>query len=104
MPTNEPVLLLGAEVEFHALFAHLAEQSFARAERFDRLVHQAMLQLAQFPRSAQTHAGRYRRLLIDDFPYALFYAVENERVFVHAILDVRQSPSAIRLRLGLPPP
>jgi plasmid stabilization system protein ParE len=98
---NEAILLAGAEIEFHSVYAQLAASGFARAERFDHTVQEALRQLAHFPRSAPEHLGRYRRLLLDDFPYALYYAVEGRRVFVHALLDTRQSPEAIRRRIGL---
>jgi plasmid stabilization system protein ParE len=101
VPTNEAALLLGAQVEFHSIFARLAESSFARAEAFDRLVHDGLQQLTRFPHSAPQHIGRYHRLLLEKLPYALYYAVEGRRVFVHAILDVRQSREAVARRLGL---
>lgn len=34
-----------------------------------------------------------------DFNYGVFYSVEGQRVMVHAILDLRQDPVAIRRRL-----
>ena len=101
MPANEAALLLGAQVEFHTLFAKFAASSMARAQDFDRLVQEGMQQLEQFPHSAPLYVERYHRLLLGKFPYALFYAIEGQRVFVHAILDIRQPLNVIVRRLGL---
>jgi len=41
----------------------------------------------------------YHRLLSRKFPFAIFYKVENETVFIHAVLDCRKNPAWIRDRL-----
>jgi hypothetical protein len=41
----------------------------------------------------------YHKLLSKRFPYAIYYRVEGDVAFVHAILDCRQDPSRIRKRL-----
>ena len=41
----------------------------------------------------------FYRLLSKRFPYAIYYGVENETVFVWAVLDCRQDPDKIRERL-----
>jgi plasmid stabilization system protein ParE len=41
----------------------------------------------------------YHRLLARRFPFAVFYAVREETVFIHAVLDCRRKPAWIRARL-----
>ncbi|MGZ8842127.1 MAG: type II toxin-antitoxin system RelE/ParE family toxin [Pyrinomonadaceae bacterium] len=41
----------------------------------------------------------YHRLLSRKFPFAIFYTVENDTVFIHAVLDCRKDPAWIRERL-----
>jgi hypothetical protein len=41
----------------------------------------------------------YHRLLSKRFPFAVFYTVQNEAVWIHAIIDCRRSPAWIRRRL-----
>jgi plasmid stabilization system protein ParE len=41
----------------------------------------------------------YFRLLSHRFPFAVFYKIEENTVFVYAILDCRRSPAWIRQRL-----
>jgi plasmid stabilization system protein ParE len=42
----------------------------------------------------------YHRLLSRRFPFAVFYKVEQETVFVHAVVDCRRDPAWIRKRLA----
>lgn len=42
-----------------------------------------------------SHFGCYR-LISKRFPYAIYYEIEEERVVVLAILDMRQNPNTIR--------
>ena len=98
---NDAVLLAGAEIEFHEAYSRLADSSFARADCFDQMVQEGLRQLAGFPRSGPEYIAPYRRLVLRDFPYARYYALEGRRVLVHALLDVRQNPDSVRRRLGI---
>ena len=42
----------------------------------------------------------YFRLLARRFPFAIFYKIAENTVFIHAILDCRRSPAWIRQRLS----
>lgn len=42
----------------------------------------------------------YHRLLSKRFPFAVFYTVQNETVFIRAVVDCRRSPAWIRRRLS----
>ncbi len=42
----------------------------------------------------------YHRLLSSRFPFAVFYKMEGETVFVYAVLDCRRNPAWIRDRLS----
>jgi hypothetical protein len=55
--------------------------------------------MRQHPEIAAPYGGRYRRMLIRDFPYGIFYEVQTQRVIVCAILDLRQDPETIRRKL-----
>jgi len=41
----------------------------------------------------------YHRLLSKRFPFAVFYKVEDNTVFIHAIVDCRRDPAWLRKRL-----
>jgi hypothetical protein len=42
------------------------------------------------PRIGRPHRGVYRKLLVPDDPYGIFYAAEPSRVVIVAVLDLRQ--------------
>jgi hypothetical protein len=46
------------------------------------------------------HFCGYFRLLSKRFPFAVYYRVETDIVFVYAVLDCRRRPSWIRKRLS----
>jgi hypothetical protein len=52
--------------------------------------------------SAGIHGKPYRqyhRLLSRRFPFAIFCTIQEETVFIHAVLDCRRNPAWIRERL-----
>ena len=42
---------------------------------------------------------KYYRLLSKRFPFAVYYKIENNTIFVFAVLDCRQKPAWIRSKL-----
>ena len=44
--------------------------------------------------------GNYHRLLSHRFPFAVFYTVQQDTVFIHAVVDCRRDPAWIRERLA----
>jgi hypothetical protein len=42
---------------------------------------------------------RYHRLLSKRFPFAVFYTIADDDIFVHAVLDCRRNPAWIRNQL-----
>jgi len=59
----------------------------------------ALTLLRQHPEIAPVYGGRYRRMLIRDFPYGIFYQLQPKRIVVGAIMDLRQDPKTIRRKL-----
>lgn len=55
--------------------------------------------LRTHPEIAPVYAGPYRRLLVRDFPYGIFYQAQANRIVVVAIMDLRQDPKSIRRKL-----
>ena len=41
----------------------------------------------------------YYKMLSKRFPFAIYYDIEDNMVVIHAILDTRQNPSLIEIRL-----
>lgn len=41
----------------------------------------------------------FHRLLAKKFPFAIYYAVESDKIFIRAVLDSRRDPKWIRQKL-----
>jgi hypothetical protein len=55
-------------------------------------------------RSAGIHLKPHRsyfRLLSRRFPFAIYYTLSDETVFIHAIVDCRRDPARLKRKLGL---
>ena len=98
----EVVLLSGAEDDALSIYFELFDKSEERAERFSSAVDRSLSDLAQFPEIGMKFEAPFRRKLVPGFyEFGVFYTVEGTRIMVHAILNLRQDPRAIRRRLGL---
>ena len=47
----------------------------------------------------EKHFGYYK-MLAKRFPFAIYYDIEEKGVVVHAVLDARQDPNTIEIRLN----
>jgi len=65
-----------------------------------RQLDAALTLLRTHPEIAPVYAGPYRRMLIRDFPYGIFYQAQATRIVVAAVMDLRQDPETIRRKLG----
>ena len=93
------ILLLQADLDIQAAFERYEEFQSGRGEVFLRQLDAALTLLRQHPEIAPIYAGPYRRMLIRDFPYGVFYQVQPTRIIVAAIMDLRQDPQAIQRKL-----
>jgi plasmid stabilization system protein ParE len=97
----EQLVLAGADADVLETYARLEDAAAGLGERFNERVEEALDRLLSFPQSGPMYMAPYRRLLVMDFPFGVFYSIEGRRIVVQAVLHLRQDPSAIRRRLGL---
>ena len=93
------ILLRQADDDIQSAFNRYEEFQKGRGELFMRQLDAALTLLRQHPDIAPVYSGRYRRLLMRDFPYGVFYEVQPKRIVVGAIVDLRQDPERIRQKL-----
>ena len=96
----EVVVLRGAESDLQSAFNHYEDKAEGLGEEFLLAIDGSLTAVGQFPEMARVYHKTIRRLVISRFPYGIFYAVEGQRIIVHAVLDLRQDPENIRNRLG----
>ncbi len=92
-------LLFQADQDIQTAFNRYEEYQVGRGEVFMRQLDAALTLLRRHPEIAPIFAGRYRRLLIRDFPYGIFYEAQPTRIIVSAIMDLRQDPKTIRRKV-----
>jgi plasmid stabilization system protein ParE len=93
------ILLLQADHDIQSAFNRYEEFQAGRGEMFIRHLDAALTLVRQHPELAPVYGGRYRRMLIRNFPFGIFYEVMPKRNVVGAILDLRQDPETIRRKL-----
>jgi len=94
------VLLLQADRDIQSAFERYENYQAGRGEIFVRQLDVALTLLRHHPEIAPVYSGPYRRMLIRDFPYGIFYQPQATRLIVAAIMDLRQDPQAIRKKLS----
>jgi plasmid stabilization system protein ParE len=90
---TEVVLLQSAQSDWFSIYRR-------RDDSFERPFVRAMALLEINPEiGTKVHVSPYRRLLIANTTFGIFYSVSGNRVYVAAILDLRQDPERIDQRL-----
>lgn len=93
------ILLAQAENDIQLVFDRCEDVQEGRGEIFLSMLDFAFGNLRRYPELGPVYAGPYRRLLVRDFPYGVFYQQQPGRIVVAAILDLRQHPAAIKRKL-----
>ena len=97
----ELVFLQGAQTEIQLAFERYGGPTTKRAELFLQRLDKALGLLRAHPEMAPVYGGRFCRPVLRGFFEAVFYAVTGERIFIAAVLDLRQDPVRLRARPGL---
>jgi plasmid stabilization system protein ParE len=95
----EVVPLLRAEIDIQEAYARYENASEGRGDSFASQLEREFDLISNFPEIGRVYTQNYRRKLVRGFPYAIFYTVQPTRVFVAAVLDIRQDPDTILRRL-----
>ena len=97
----ELVFLQGAEADIQTTFEFYGGPTAEHADLFLQRLDRTLGLLRDHPEMAPAYGGRFRRLVLRGFPQAVFYTVTEERIFISAVLDLRQDPARLHQRLGL---
>lgn len=93
--------LAGADRDVFEIFARIEARDSDAADTFLQRIADNVRQLGEQPESGPVFTAPFRRLVMRGYPFGVFYSVEGDRLFVQAVLDLRQNPEHIRRRLGL---
>jgi plasmid stabilization system protein ParE len=96
---SELVFLLSADIDIQKAYEYYEAYQEGRGALFLNHLDAAFTCVRNFPEMAPVFQGRYRRLLVPLFPFAIFYTLEPDRIIVTAVMNLRQDPGDIRRRL-----
>jgi toxin ParE1/3/4 len=91
--------LSGAAGDLVGIHREISDFSEAQAEAFSRRLDRRLSQLARFPEMGPPFTERFRRLVLGKFPYAVFYSISGDRIFIHGIFHLQIRPILIESRL-----
>lgn len=97
----ELILLSKADSEIQAAFNRYEDYQAGRGELFLRHVDVAIGLILRNPQIGPVYENPYRRMLVRDFPYGIFYQVQPKRIIIVALMDLRQNPTLVRKSLGI---
>lgn len=95
------VYLAGADSDVQTAYEQCGGLDTERAELFLERLHRACQLLDENPAMGSRYGDRLWRLKLRGFPYGIFYTITGPRIFVSAVLDLRQDPATLHRRLGL---
>jgi plasmid stabilization system protein ParE len=81
-----------ARAEISDIAEYLERQRPGLGRRFMDEIRRAEVLVRDNPALYQQVTGDIRRIVLRRFPYRLFYAVEDERIFVLACFHLRRRP------------
>jgi len=67
---------------------------------FIRCVDAAISLITRHPEAGPVQFGKFRRVLVSRFPFAVFYTIESGVVVVHGVCHMSRAPAKIRELLG----
>ena len=74
------------------------EQSYGLGGYFKTMVIAAIDSLQFFP-AIHVEIRGYHRMLVDKFPFAVYYIILKSAVVVYSVLDTRMNPDTINAQL-----
>jgi plasmid stabilization system protein ParE len=88
-----------AERDLLDAYAWYEERTADLGADFLQRIDLALIHLTRHPSSGPLFYRKYRRMLIQRFPYGIFYVVTPEIISVVAVMHLAQNPAKIRKTL-----
>jgi plasmid stabilization system protein ParE len=85
------------EIKEAAAFYENYRQGLGRA--FLETIEKAIQRVRENPLQNRRIAGRFRRRLVNRFPYGVIYSIEVDHVFIVAVMHLKREPNYWKQRL-----
>jgi plasmid stabilization system protein ParE len=83
-----------AEKELAAVLSYIEQRSPQGADSVRKRINELLDLISKYPWAAPlTTRGRMRRLVMNPFPYLIFYEQRDEKIIIHAIRHTARKPS-----------
>tara|TARA_B100000315_G_scaffold242577_1_gene264929 strand:+ start:755 stop:1060 length:306 start_codon:yes stop_codon:yes gene_type:complete len=94
-------LLFLPEVEDDALngFTWYEQKSRGLGEEFLRMFYARAEEISRNPLIYQTIYKDFRRCLLNRFPYAIYFQIDKQNIFVYGLFHCARNPKAIKKNL-----
>ena len=96
---REVIYHTDADEEFYESARFYEKRSKGLGWRFVRAVQEADLRIAELPLSFPIVEGVVRKCVLDDFPFTILFAADDDLVFVLAVAHQHRRPGYWRRRL-----
>lgn len=87
-----------ANTEKEASAVFYEEKQAGLAIRFLHEIQQAVQQIRQHPEAWPKRDNHHRKCHLQNFPYSLIYRIEEEKIFIVAVMHHRRHPDSWRIR------
>ncbi len=68
-------------------------------QAFLRSVESIVEEISSDPLRWRKVKGRFRRTLVERFPYGIIYSAENDRIFIAAVMHLKRKPDYWKKRI-----
>ena len=88
----EVVLLQSAQADLMELYSRHGEATYFAVDH-------ALEAIRTMPELAPIFHAPFRRKVVPDTPFGIFYVIEGDRLMISFIMDLRQNPRVLEKRL-----
>jgi hypothetical protein len=93
------IFLLSAELDIQQAYERYENVQEGRGDCFLEVLDARLSLLRANPLLGRVIEPPFRRLLLSDFPFGIFYDDQPTRIVVVGVMDLRQNPRIIKQRL-----
>ena len=92
------IILPFAERDIKESVSYYSEKDIGLEKSFLKILNQAFLVIAENPTAFPIIKSTIRKFVLKDFPFNIFYLVENDHLYVLAVFHNKRNPKILKSR------
>jgi len=88
-----------ARTDLKSAYRWYEDREHGLGERFLLSVRSSFLEIGRNPEMFPVRFDSFRRVLMGNFPYAISYVIESDRIVVYSVTHTSRDPEALKRRL-----